>query len=264
MKIELSALSDVGLKRENNEDAILLWDLVEQDHMGDGGPLTCSLDSNPCLLVVSDGMGGATAGQVASQTAVESLAEYSSKNFKAKLLDKPEELVKWLVKGIEHANRSVVKKSQRDSSLKGMGATLTVAAAIPGRLLIAHVGDSRLYHLRDGRIRQLTVDHTFVQRLVAMGQVSPAEAKEHAQRHLLVQAIGSGKQLEIDRLAAPILPGDRVMLCSDGLYDLVAGETIVGILSTNASPSDQCGNLVEAAKQAGGDDNISVIVAHVG
>jgi len=264
VKIELSALSDVGLKRENNEDSILLWDLKEQGEMADGGALTCSLDSNPCLLVVSDGMGGETAGQVASRTAVSSLSEFASSSFKTKLLDDPEKLVNWLVKGVEHVNRTVVKKSQQDASLKGMGATLTVAAAIPGRLLIAHVGDSRLYHLRDGRIRQLTVDHTFVQRLVAMGQVSAAEAKEHAQRHLLVQAIGSGKDLEIDRLAAPLSAGDRVMLCSDGLYDLVAGETIVGILSTNASPLDQCRNLVEAAKQAGGDDNISVIVAHVG
>lgn len=264
MKIELSALSDVGLKRDRNEDSLLLWDLAGRKSLDEVSPVSCQLERYPCLLVVSDGMGGETAGQVASQTAVEALRRYAAEKFEEDLVERPEQFIKWLARGIEDADQHVYANARNDPSLKGMGATLTVAAVVPGRLLIAHIGDSRLYHLRDGRMRQLTVDHTLVQRLVAMGQVTPAQAREHAQRHLLVQAVGSGKSLEIDRLAAPISDGDRLLICSDGLYDLVASETIVGLLSTSKSPADQCEALVEAAKQGGGDDNITVIVAHIG
>ncbi|HEX9885459.1 MAG TPA: SpoIIE family protein phosphatase, partial [Longimicrobiales bacterium] len=127
----------------------------------------------------------------------------------------------------------------------------------------AHVGDSRAYHLRDGQLRQLSVDHSFVAELVAMGKITAEEARTHQNRNLLMQALGLGRPLDVDRLAIELVPGDRVLLCSDGLYDLVADHEIEAAMASADDPATLCHELIALANERGGSDNITVISARV-
>jgi protein phosphatase len=144
-----------------------------------------------------------------------------------------------------------------------MGATLTVGLVFPGAAVIAHVGDSRAYHLRQGQLRQVTTDHTFVGKLLAQGQISPEEAENHQQRHVLLQAVGVRESLEVDSLTLALRSEDRMLFCSDGLYDLLSDEAIAETLAGEGTPLSQCRSLVTAANSLGGFDNTTVIILHV-
>jgi protein phosphatase len=144
-----------------------------------------------------------------------------------------------------------------------MGATATAALVFPGAAVLAHVGDSRVYQMRDGTLKQLTTDQTYVGRLLAQGHISFEEAQQHEQRHVLLQAVGTNETLEIDVQTVLIRPGDRVLLCSDGLYDLVSDEAIAETLGGGGPPLSKCRALVTAANSLGGFDNTTVIVLEV-
>jgi len=263
MKIEVCGLSDIGLKRENNEDSILLWNLGTRAESAYGEEVRINLSESSCLMAVMDGMGGQAGGEVASQTATSILKERALADFDGLATDDPRIIVDWLAQCAEDAHRRISKMAEKDKALKGMGTTWTVAVLSEGMAHVTHVGDSRLYHFREGILRQLTVDHTLVQRLVSKGQISRSEVKEHPQRHVLVQSIGGGEKLEVERLVAPLAGGDVLLWCSDGLHDLVEHGVLSGILGNRGGPRRQCERLVEEAKKGGGPDNISTIVAHI-
>jgi protein phosphatase len=263
MIASVAGLTDVGESRDHNEDDFLVFDMGLSRDL----PLpdsTHSLDQRPLLLAVSDGMGGASAGEVASAMTLEALRGHASGAMSRLGGHDALTLEPWLAEGIHEANRRVREAAGRDASIQGMGATATAGLVFPGAAVLAHVGDSRAYHMRNGQLRQLTTDHTFVGHLVAQGHLSPEEAKTHEHRHVLTQAVGVKETLDVDSLTVILRPGDRLMLCSDGLYDLVSDEAIAETLAIDGQPPlAQCRALITAANSLGGFDNTTVILLHV-
>jgi PPM family protein phosphatase len=227
VRITAAAATDIGRVREGNEDAYL---------------------NDAPLFAVADGMGGHQGGEVASRLALETL-EVLFKNGRGTLADH-----------LREANRAVFERSGRDAAVAGMGTTLTAAVAEAGRLRLAHVGDSRAYLLRDGKLRMLTEDHTLVQRMVERGEITEQEAHVHPHRSVLIRTIGTEPDVQIDEGVLDAQDGDRILLCSDGLTGMVADEQIERILRDAAEPRDAVRELVRAANAAGGVDNITVVV----
>ncbi|HEX9299393.1 MAG TPA: Stp1/IreP family PP2C-type Ser/Thr phosphatase [Actinomycetota bacterium] len=231
MRIEAGVATHVGQVRTGNEDAYLL---------------------EPPLYAVADGMGGHRGGEVASQLALTTIAE-SFRKGQEPFADQ-----------VQEANRAVFERSGADRAVAGMGTTLT-AAVIEGNLAhLVHVGDSRAYLLRAGSLRQLTDDHTLVNRMVKAGEITPGEAEVHPHRNVLVRALGTESDVELDEQDVGLLEGDRLLLCSDGLTGMLTEEQIQAILgSTQSAPQEAADRLVVAANRAGGVDNITVVVLDV-
>ncbi len=262
MKGSLAGLTDVGESREHNEDGFLIFDMalgVDLQELSEGH----SFGERPILMAVSDGMGGASAGEVASTLTLQALRDHAQGAMERLAGADVRSLEGWLAEGIQWANQRVRGAGARDETIRGMGATLTAAVVYPGAVVFGHVGDSRAYHLGNGQFRQVTSDHTFVGQMVARGHLTPEEARHHQQRHVLLQAVGVKETLEVDSITLMLHPGDRLLLCSDGLYDLVSPEAMAGILAGEGSPLSQCRTLITAANSLGGFDNITVIVVHV-
>lgn len=264
MKLVTAAVSDTGLVRSRNEDAFLVWDLAHEAPLDPELPVELDGEDAAFLLLVCDGMGGARSGEVASGTAIESMRIYATDAFHAARLGLGErEPRRWLAEAVGRSNEDVLTQSRTDLDLHGMGATLTAVALLGDELVLAHVGDSRAYLLRGGRLRQITMDHTHVQKLLSVGRISNEEARRHQQRNLLLRAIGTEDSVEVDDLDVKIVDGDRILLCSDGLHGLVEDDEIAEVLGRDTEPGEQCRLLVESAKEYGGHDNITVIIAHL-
>jgi len=214
-------------------------------------------------MAVSDGMGGAAAGEVASTLTLEALRDHAEGAMETLAGADVPRMEAWLAEGIHWAHKRVREASARDASVQGMGATLTAGVIVPGALVLGHVGDSRAYHLGNGVFRQVTSDHTLVGQLVARGHLTEEEAHHHPQRHVLLQAVGVKEPVEVDSLTVLLRSGDRLLLCSDGLYELVSEEAVADVLAGPGSPMSQCRSLITAANVLGGTDNITVIVFHV-
>ena len=263
MIVSFAGHTDVGESRDHNEDGFLIFDMGLNQDLPEPGA-EHPLDQRPLLLAVSDGMGGASAGEVASALTLDVLRGHANGAMERLGGLDPKGLEAWLSEGIWHANRSVLEAGRRDLTAKGMGATATAALVFPGAAVLAHVGDSRAYHLRQGQLRQVTTDHTFVGKLVAQGQLSPEEAEKHQQRHVLLQAVGVRETVDVDSLTVALRSGDRILLCSDGLYDLISDEAIAETLAADGQPPlSQCRALITAANSLGGFDNTTVIILHV-
>jgi protein phosphatase len=226
------AATDVGQVREGNEDGYLI-----DEAMG--------------LVALADGMGGHLGGEVASATALEALrAGVTSGN--------P------LRESIEEANRAVYAKSLTDPSLHGMGTTLTAGTLVSGgTLLIGHVGDSRAYLFRDGELRRLTTDHSHVEELVRDGKITEDEAAVHPMRSVITRALGIDERVDVDVYPVELAPGDLVVLCSDGLTDMVHEDAIASELRRESDAKRAATRLVDTANRAGGVDNITVVVIAV-
>jgi protein phosphatase len=232
MRLITGAATDVGRVREGNEDAYLV-----DDAMG--------------LVAVADGMGGHRAGEVASATALEALRSAITHG-------RP------LRESMEDANEAVFTKSLTDEELRGMGTTLTAATLVTGgTVLVGHVGDSRAYLLHDGELRQVTVDHSLVEELVREGRLTADEAAVHPQRSIITRALGVDASVEVDVYPVELAPGDRLLLCSDGLTGMVQAETIAATLRREEDPARAAAALIDAANVAGGEDNITAVVVAV-
>jgi len=231
VRIEAGVATHVGQVRTGNEDAYLL---------------------EPPLYAVADGMGGHRGGEVASQLALTTIAESFRKGAEP------------FADQVRAANRAVFERSGADRAVAGMGTTLT-AAVIQGDVAhLVHVGDSRAYLLRAGSLRQLTDDHTLVNRMVKAGEITPAEAEVHPNRNVLVRALGTEADVPLDERDVGLLDGDRLLLCSDGLTGMLTEDQIQAILaSTQGAPQEAADRLVLAANRAGGVDNITVVVLDV-
>ena len=231
MRIVAGVATDTGRVRSGNEDSFV----VEAP-----------------LYAVADGMGGARAGEVASQLALRTITELQ-RDGQSTLEDE-----------IREANRVVFEQAGTDERYAGMGTTVTAALASAEALHVAHVGDSRAYLLRAGALRQLTRDHTLVDRMVEAGEISRDEADVHPHRNVLLRALGTESKVDVDAFDVGVLDGDRLLLCSDGLTTMVAEDQIVAILeATPGAPQDAADRLVRAANRAGGVDNITALVLDV-
>jgi protein phosphatase len=231
---ETAAISHPGRRRRHNEDAYVL---------------------QPPLFAVADGMGGAKAGEVASGLAAAAVQETSTDG------ETGEARVTAL---IEEANRRVFRRASEDRSASGMGTTMTVALVEGDRVSIGHVGDSRAYLIRDGRLDQLTDDHSLVAELVRSGKLTPEEAESHPQRSVITRALGTEADVDVDTFSVDASPGDLFMLCSDGLTTMVDDGTILDAVERNRSNLDEAAKaLVNAANRGGGEDNITVVFFEV-
>ena len=229
--IASSASTDTGRRRRRNEDAFVC---------------------EPPLFAVADGMGGAQAGEVASRLAADSVRE-------AKLGDLPSP--EQTVEIIREANRRVYAYSSENASTRGMGTTMTVALVEGSVVTIGHVGDSRAYLLREDQLTQLTQDHSLVAELVRSGRLSPKEAESHPRRSVITRALGTESDVEVDVFSIRAQNGDLFLLCSDGLTSMVSDEEIAKLLVAARADLDSAGEkLVAAANQAGGEDNITVVL----
>ncbi|MGZ4108473.1 MAG: Stp1/IreP family PP2C-type Ser/Thr phosphatase [Actinomycetota bacterium] len=230
MNIRAGAATDIGLVREGNEDSYL----VEAP-----------------LFVIADGMGGHRGGEVASRMAVETIESLFRRGEGA------------LSEQVQEANRAVFERSSLDRAVAGMGTTLTAALVEGDRARLAHVGDSRAYLFRGGEIRMLTEDHTLVHRMVQQGEITEAEAERHPQRSVVTRALGMEMSIPVDEIIVDLQPGDRLLICSDGLTSMVDDATIGRILAAEPEPQRAAETLVKAANERGGVDNTTVIVIAV-
>lgn len=235
LTLQFGARSDVGHLREGNED---------------------SGYASPHLLVVADGMGGAAAGEVASSVAVSAMAALDEDAPTGDLL----EAFAATVSRIENQLAGLV---EAEPGLRGMGTTLTAVLRDDSRLGLVHVGDSRGYLLREGKLERITRDHTLVQSLIDSGRLSESEGATHPQRNVLTRVLDGGHPTEADLSIREIREGDRILLCSDGLTGVVSSDTIGATLLANDDPQDAVNELVDLALRGGGPDNITCVVADV-
>ncbi len=252
MEYSAVARTDVGRKRDGNEDSFC----VAPD-LG--------------LFVVADGMGGHAAGEVASQLAVHTILEWMAKFMSGEdveMVGPPEARcsreANFLLSSIRQANRIIFEAAQSRREYAGMGTTVVSVLAVDDHVVLAHVGDSRIYRIRDDRIVQLSRDHSLVQQQVERGIISPQEAHGSQFRHLITRALGLKESLEVELEEQPARPGDVLLLCSDGLSDLVEDEEMLAILREHGGESEKaCQALVDRANYKGGDDNITALLIQV-
>jgi len=273
--LSVAGMSDVGRERELNEDCFY-YRVVQSS---DEGPLG--------LFVVADGMGGELAGEVASRWAVQTLKSELAPMFRpqdpaiTRRLDaealaavgsgvtvrlEETDLVRLLQHAVERANQVLLGYArQRPAQAGGMGSTLTLAVVEDRRLTVIHIGDSRAYLWRDGQLNQLTEDHSVPGALLKQGKIEADEVYTHPHRNVLYRCLGLKPGVEVDHYQPlELQPGDGLLLCSDGLWDMVyPTDRLTALVAAGGNPPSTCRRLIDAANQAGGEDNVTVIWAHL-
>ncbi len=286
LRLTAADKSDVGRQRDQNEDCA--YKRIESSEEGDRG-----------LFIVADGMGGYKAGEVASKLAVETISQNLDSFFKP-IADQPtvkldiasvkqttkqapvaeedarqktrklsETPVAYAVEdqlknAIQQANAAIVRYGEKKSAARGLGSTVTAVLVQNNNAYIANVGDSRTYLLREKQLAPVTRDHSLVARLVESNQITADEIYTHPQRNLIYRSLGAGhKTVEVDIFHETLLPGDALLLCSDGLWEMVRHQDLLRLLSEESSPQKICDQLIDLANVNGGEDNITAVVVHV-
>jgi serine/threonine protein phosphatase PrpC len=246
--------TDVGQERSLNEDSLLMLDLT---------PVFRSKSAPVGLYAVADGMGGHEAGDMASQAAITTVAQMAVRDvMRPAASGEPlPDLGEWLTQASQAASKAVYDRRQDAGT--DMGTTLVMALFVGDTATIANVGDSRAYHLKPDGIAQVSVDHSLVERLVATGQITREEVANHPQKNVIYRVVGDKASVENDIYERRLAPGEALLLCSDGLDGMVEDEQIWHLWRTSTSPQEACGWLVEAANEAGGVDNITVVIVQV-
>ncbi|MGP4078115.1 Stp1/IreP family PP2C-type Ser/Thr phosphatase [Halobacillus sp. K22] len=236
-------LTDQGRVRNHNEDA--------------GGVF--KNDSGQILAVVADGMGGHRAGDVASQKAASHL---HSKWQEAEELRTPEESQSWLKYAIQAVNNEIISYANQNEDCHGMGTTVVAAICTEDFITIAHIGDSRCYYANAYGFKQLTEDHSLVNELVRSGQITEEQAEHHPRKNVLLKALGTEYDIKVDTRTLEFEPGDRLLLCTDGLTNKVSDEELSALASFEGEWAGFCQELVDLANDRGGEDNITLAVVH--
>ena len=239
--IKAYAKSDKGNVREINQDYFYISNSLDEVQ----------------LYILADGMGGYNGGEIASSLAVQTAKSYIENNFKDIEKDR-DSIIQLLASSMEYANMVVYEKSKENSELKGMGTTLEICLIYNNKVYIGHVGDSRVYRIRKQFIRKLTQDHSYVQKLVKEGTITNEQAAHHPQKNMLMKALGCNAFVEPDVMVKGFLKDDILIMCSDGLSNLVAQETIFEMASKNIEQATK--DLVKLANDRGGYDNITVVI----
>ncbi len=232
------SMTDTGIRREMNQDYLFACDTP--------------VGNLPNLYIVADGMGGHKAGEYASRYTVERVTASVARST-------GEEPVTILNEAIEKANEILIEESKEDESKRGMGTTIVAATMIGHKLIVANVGDSRLYVIDDG-IHQITKDHSLVEEMVRLGEMNEEQAKAHPDKNIITRAVGAAAKVEVDFFEVELKDGDSVLLCSDGLTNMVDNEDIYRIISDNEDVEKEVRTLIETANQNGGKDNITAII----
>jgi protein phosphatase len=266
-RLEFGALTHMGKVRRNNEDHYLIARAskaleILQTSMP---PDSCRPQSREAyLLLVADGMGGAAAGERASAVAVEEAQRYVLEKARwfYQLDDRDEEArLRLLRETLERVDRRLIQEGKEDPSVAGMGTTVTTAGIIGPDVFVVHVGDSRAYRFHDGRLEQQTTDHTLVHAMVKHGVIPPEEARAHPMRHVLTNVLGGKPGVKGEIVKFRLADGDRLLLCTDGLTEMVTDAEIADTLARYPRPQEACQALVDAALDRGGRDNVTVLLA---
>lgn len=234
--------TDVGLRRDRNEDSFGLFPPPDPDH--------------PALYIVADGMGGHAGGEIASALAVDQIATAFANSAETNLQQR-------IAQAVRAANEAILEDSFTTAERRGMGTTIVCAVVQGARLIRAHVGDSRLYRIRDDEISRLTEDHSWVEEQLRAGLISADEARTSARRNLITRALGISIEVQVDLSEHAIVAGDRYLLCTDGLSNQVDDDEIRSIV-TSLPPQQACEKLIELANERGGPDNITALVVRIG
>ncbi|MBI2942585.1 MAG: Stp1/IreP family PP2C-type Ser/Thr phosphatase [Candidatus Wallbacteria bacterium] len=243
--VEIAVLTNVGLRREHNEDNYYIFD-----------PQGCDTTGRGMLFAVADGMGGHAAGETASRIAVETLRSYYTEAMNGSFRDA-------LERCILDANARIYGQAQTSPILKGMGTTLTVAVLSNTTLNVGQIGDSRAYLIRAKTITQLTDDHSLVAEQIRQGLLTEEEAANHPARNIITRALGTKEKVEADYSNCTLEVDDRVLVCSDGLHGVVTNEQILEIALAAPDSAAACEQLIARANEGGGPDNITAILVHL-
>ncbi len=258
VRVRFAGLTDVGRIREHNEDNYLIADLTERKRITDEATVIREVGERGLLLTVCDGMGGAAAGEVASQMAVDVIHDIVQEG--AAPADR-DQFAQRLVASIQEAGARIFLAAKSNRERRGMGTTSTVAGVYDSTLFVGQVGDSRAYLLRGAQLRQVTRDQSLVSKLIEAGQLTEAEAETYEHAHIILQALGTADTVSVDLSYVELRKGDALMLCSDGLSGLATFEQIRDTMAEVDDPVACCQRLIDLANDAGGHDNITVIVA---
>lgn len=239
--MQIFAKSDIGRERKLNEDSY--YSSKPEDKLK--------------LFILADGMGGYNGGEVASSLAVEAVRKYIEKNYSEEIKD-DETLVRLLCEAEKYANNVVRRKSMDNKELAEMGTTLDTVLIKDNKMYVSHVGDSRIYRIRKSYMRKISKDHSYVEKLVEDGKISKSEAQHHPKKNMLIKAIGTTDELEPDGYVKTFLKDDILLMCSDGLTNMIKEDEILGIIKDDINTAVE--NLVEKANDNGGFDNITVII----
>jgi len=251
MRVRFSGNTDVGRKRDHNEDSIFL-----------------PMDTR--LAIVADGMGGHASGEVASKLAVETIVDHFRKTAQQQPTTWPFKVdrdmrgdVNRLITAVKVANLEIFEQAERDPACKGMGTTVDVIWFLDDAVLIGHVGDSRVYKLHEAELSQVTEDHSLVNDYIKMKRVTAEEAENWAHKNVIVRALGMKENVQVDVISQAPKLGDVYLLCSDGLTDMVSDDQIAHILRSSPDLDKAVDRLIDAANEEGGVDNISVVLARL-
>jgi PPM family protein phosphatase len=250
--------TDVGQIREHNEDNFLIADLTKQTRTLTEEERHPIVGPRGIVLGVCDGMGGAAAGEIASQMAVDTV--YESFIDTSPPADH-DVLARRLVRAVEAAGQRIFNEARVDRTRRGMGTTATIAALVDSRMFIAQVGDSRAYVMRNNQLIQVTRDQSLVTQLIEAGQLTEEEAETFEHNNIILQALGTADTVQVDLTFVDLRRGDRLLMCSDGLTGMIRAEEIRQVLVNQSDPLVACKELTDRANAAGGHDNITVIVA---
>ena len=242
--MEVYFQSDIGKRRKSNQDYTA----------------TFTNQKNQLLALLADGMGGHQAGDIASRQAVEEIGIA----WEATMIDDSEKAVQWFLQHIQQTNQRIFEKGQSQPTLSGMGTTLEVVTILDNHLALAHVGDSRIYLFREQRLIALTEDHSLVNALLKSGEITQEMAQNHPRKNIITRSLGMPGSLEVDVAIHKIEDHDQLLLCSDGLTNMVSEPKIAQILLEAASLQDASQRLIEEANAKGGLDNITVLLIDVG
>jgi len=238
--VEVAYQTAIGKKRTENQDYVSVF----------------RNQADQQLAIIADGIGGNRGGDVASAMAVSHIGFL----FEATKFDEYQDVEKWLRKNVQDENNSIIEKSHQYADLQGMGTTIALTVLLKKRMIFANIGDSRGYLLRDFELHQITEDHSLVNELVKRGELSKKEAINHPQKNVIIRTLGISSDADLDTYTLPLEPGDQILLCTDGLTNMVSDADIQKTLLQNISATEKCQQLVDQANTAGGLDNITVLI----
>jgi protein phosphatase len=260
IQVHAFACSDVGRVRDINEDSFFIANLSEGVRIEKSGVLRFRSGSLGSLFAVADGMGGAAAGEMASRLCMRTV--YRDVQELIREVRQPDQniLEDILIEAVGNANSRIFEMGSYYREYAGMGTTLTAVFELQGYLLIGQIGDSRAYLLRQNEIRQLTRDQSLVGQLVSSGQITEEQGRRHAERNILLQAVGVKPAVELALRSLILQAGDVLLLCSDGLHSQMSNQEIFDVVADSAGPGEACRALADLANERGGPDNITAVL----
>jgi len=261
IRVEVFGKTDLGRTRDHNEDRFLVADLTRKTASLQPDMRQHDIGPRGTLFVVADGMGGAAAGELASEMATDTIYAHLLKTWNDEDEVTPQRFAYRLKEAVEVANASIHAHAKAHPEVRGMGTTTTAAGVLNDHLYLTQVGDSRAYLIRGGKAHQITKDQSLMQRLVEAGELTEEEAAQSERRNIILQALGPDPKVKVDLTHQEVRRGDILVLCSDGLSGQVKKDEIAQIVSTTPDLSAACDKLIALANERGGPDNITVVIA---